>query len=138
MRRILVSAIAVYMACGAASAGNLKYQPVNPSFGGFVGNGPYLLESASAQNKYAAQASRGSAGIANQTPAQLFAETFQRRLLFAVSDQIVNAIFGEDAREEGTFILEGTTIQFRRVGNNVDLTVNDGVNTTRVLVPVSF
>ena len=35
----------------AASAGELVYQPVNPSFGGNPLNGPNLLNSANSQNK---------------------------------------------------------------------------------------
>jgi curli production assembly/transport component CsgF len=134
----MIGMVAVAMLVGGtAQAGNLKYQPVDPALGGFPSNGPFLLESATAQNKYAAQASRSS-GITNQTPAQEFAESFQRRLLLSMSDKITDAIFGEKAQPEGTFELEGTVIQFHRVGNNVDLTINDGVNTTRVVVPVAF
>lgn len=135
--RMAAIVLGLLLAAGTAEAGNLKFQPVNPAFGGFPGNATLLLESASAQNKYAAQASQSS-GITNQTPAQEFAETFQRRLLLSVSDQIVETIFSKDGQPEGTFQLEGTMIQFRRVGNTVDLTINDGVNTTRVVIPVAF
>ncbi|MBB4000220.1 curli assembly protein CsgF [Aureimonas pseudogalii] len=139
MRIVLMAALAV-LCSDAASAGNLKYQPQNPSFGGSSLNGSVLLGQAGAQNKYAAEESQRSSAssLLNQTPAQRFAATFQQRLLSSVADNITDSILGPNARESGRFQIDGTTIQFQREGNNVNLTINDGVNQTSVIVPVSF
>ncbi len=48
---VLAGALAVTLV-SAASAGQLIYTPVNPSFGGNPLNGKYLLGSAQAQNKH--------------------------------------------------------------------------------------
>ncbi len=55
------------MLCGAASASQLVYQPVSPSFGGNPFNGTYVLQQAQAQGAGASggQQSPNLSGLAN-------------------------------------------------------------------------
>lgn len=138
--RCIALILSVMLMSSPTWAGNLKYMPISPDFGGSPSNGGNLLNEANAQNKYqAASAAKASASsLLNQTPAQRFASTFQQRLLASVADNITNAILGPKARDSGQFQIDGTTINFQRVGNNVNLTINDGVNQTSVVVPVGY
>lgn len=123
---------ATLLFAGSASAGNLIYEPVNPSFGGSPLNGNFLMENAAVQNQHKPQQNKP---LAMQTPSQRFVQTLQNRLLSEVSGQIANMIFGENAQENGSFQFEGTTINFQREGPNVRLTINDGISVTDIVVP---
>ena len=131
------------------SASPLNYQPVNPSFGGSPLNGNWLQSQATAQNIFVrkrqladtvAQQIAQQQHQANNTPstASNFAAVINARLLAAVADRITNAIFGENAQQSGTFVVQGTTIQFQQAGPNVQITVNDGATVSTVTVPLGF
>ncbi len=137
MFRIAFFAIAALAFVPAAGASPLVYQPVNPLFGGYTGNGPTLLSEAQAQNSFGSVSSALASAIssATQTPSQQFAATIQSRLLSALADQITNAIFGEDPQQSGTYTIEGTTISFDHVNGNIELTINDGTSTTTITLP---
>jgi curli production assembly/transport component CsgF len=132
-----IALLALSLSYMPAEAGQLVYQPVNPAFGGNPMNYGWLLESAGIQNEHTPDRDDGAL-LDTLTPAERFVQSLQSRLLFAVSDQIVNAIFGENAQESGVFQFEGTTIAFVREGNNVRLTIDDGVSETEIVVPVAF
>jgi curli production assembly/transport component CsgF len=130
---------------GAAQAGNLVYQPTNPSFGGSPLNGSWLQSQAQAQNEHEkkkqclqqllnAQQNKGNEPL---TPGQEFARILQSQLYGSLANQITEAIFGENAQKSGTFSFEGTIINFNRVGNNIKLLINDGQSVTEVIVPAS-
>lgn len=50
---------ALLLAHSSATAGDLVYQPVNPSFGGFPGNSAHLLNLADIQNQFTESSSGG-------------------------------------------------------------------------------
>ncbi|CAM5782623.1 curli assembly protein CsgF [Castellaniella caeni] len=52
LRALLAALAAGPLMLGSASAGQLTYTPVNPSFGGNPLNGSYMLQSAQAQKRY--------------------------------------------------------------------------------------
>ena len=118
MPRIVFFAAAAFAFASAASAGPLVYQPVNPLFGGYTGNGPTLLSQAQAQNAYSGSVSSALASAlagTTQTPAQQFASTIQSRLLSALADKITTAIFGENPDPTGNYTIQGTTIHWATV-----------------------
>jgi curli production assembly/transport component CsgF len=57
------------------------------------------------------------------------------QLYSSLANKITTAIFGENAAQNGTFSFEGTTITFQRVGNNINVSINDGQTITNVTVP---
>lgn len=137
LRLVFLTAAATAFA-SAASASPLVYQPVNPVFGGYTGNGATLLSQAQAQNAFTSSVSSALASAiagATQTPAQQFAATIQSRLLSALADQITNAIFGTNPQPSGTYTVEGTTISFSNVNGTIQLTINDGTSTTTITLP---
>lgn len=122
-----------------ASAGSLVYTPVNPSFGGNPLNGSWLLSQAQAQNQYTPKtpAPSASANTTALSPGQQFAATLTSQLYASLANNITQAIFGPNAQTSGTYQFEGTTINFNRVGNNINITVFDGTTTTTITVPAS-
>ncbi|MFG6596085.1 curli assembly protein CsgF [Sulfitobacter sp. 1A13368] len=61
-KRLLgLATAALLTSAGAATAGDLIYQPINPGFGGFSDNFGYLIGTAQIQNQYLPE-SEGSGG----------------------------------------------------------------------------
>jgi curli production assembly/transport component CsgF len=117
---------------GAASAGDLVYTPINPSFGGNPFNSSHLLGIANAQNKF-----KDPNAATSGSQADIFARQLQSRLLSALSSQITDAIFGENAQEHGTVTFGGQTIEWQRGLESVVLTItnNDTGEVTTIEVP---
>lgn len=53
---------ALLTSAGAATAGDLIYQPINPGFGGFSDNFGYLIGTAQIQNQYLPESEGGGGG----------------------------------------------------------------------------
>lgn len=115
-----------------ASAQDIVYEPINPSFGGNPFNSAHLLGIAGAQNK-----TKDPASTATNSQADIFARQLQSRLLSALSSQIVDAIFGENPQESGTITFGGQTIRFERGLESVTLTITDDATgeITTIVVP---
>lgn len=114
----------------SAQAGDLVYQPINPSFGGNPFNSSHLLAVANSQNK-----TKDPDAPARGTEADIFARQLQSRLLSALSSQIVDAIFGENPQESGTIQFGDQTIEFVRGIDAVTLTITSGGQATTIVIP---
>lgn len=128
--------IILVAATSMASAGAIVYQPTNPAFGGYPGNGAWLLQEAGAQNQFQPTGSTG--GLGSLTTGQIFAQQLKSQLYSSLANKITQAIFGENAQQSGTFAFEGTTIDFVRVGDQINITINDGTSITTVTVPAGI
>ncbi|WP_395622495.1 curli assembly protein CsgF [Sphingomonas daechungensis] len=129
--RSALCAAAIAVCSTSASAEDLVYKPINPSFGGNPFNSSHLLGIANSQNKFKDPSSTSSG-----SEADIFARQLQSRLLSALSSQIVEAIFGDDPQQQGTIQFGGQTIEFVRGLEAVTLTItNDetGEETTIVI-----
>lgn len=118
--------------CSPAFAGELVYTPINPSFGGNPFNSAHLLGIANAQNKF-----KDPDSLSNSSQADIFARQLQSRLLSALSSQIVDAIFGQNAQNDGTIEFGGQTIAWVRDLDQVTLTItnDDTGEVTTIQVP---
>jgi curli production assembly/transport component CsgF len=133
--RIRYAALAagLSIACsGAASAEDLVYQPINPTFGGNPFNSSHLLGIANAQNKF-----KDPNAATSGSQADIFARQLQSRLLSALSSQITDAIFGENAQEHGRVTFGDQTIEWQRGLDEVTLTITNTVTgeVTTIEVP---
>lgn len=130
-----VLAVASWSAATGARAQDLTYSPISPTFGGNPFNSSHLLGIANAQNDY-----RDPSSTSSSSQGDIFARQLQSRLLSAVSSQLVNAIFGDDPQESGTFTLGGQTITFFRDLENVTINVTDDATgeVTTIVVPLFF
>lgn len=138
-RCFALAGIAALMMTGSASAGTLVYTPTNPSFGGNPLNGPTLLSAASAQNQHLGT-NDASGGNKPLTQGQIFAQQLTSQLYASLANSITKAIFGADAKDNGTFTFAGTTITYTTVTasdgtQQVQLTINDGSTITTVTLP---
>ena len=114
---------------GAAAAEELKYQPVNPSFGGSPFNGANLLAQAASQ--------RGNAPQKKRSSTEDFAESVQSAILSRVSREIADSILGENAKDSGRYSVGGTDVNFHREGNNVVINIKEpGSGETTITMPV--
>jgi curli production assembly/transport component CsgF len=136
-------AFIVLVSASPSFAGQLVYQPINPSFGGNPFNSQHLLGIANAIDKYqdpaevARQAQQDAQLRALNDPKAEFARTIQSSLLSQISQQISSQIYGEKARPNGTFQIGDTNVSFFRSGPNTVVDITDSANggTTRISIP---
>ena len=102
-----------------AVAGDLIYQPINPSFGGDPFNSSHLLGIAQAQNQFDNQS------FSQVDPIDRFADDIERRILGEAAREITDRIFGENPEDTGNFTVGSNQIAFEQVGDEVLLTLTD-------------
>lgn len=111
-----------------AAASDLTFSFNNPAFGGNPGNTTYYLTML--ENQKLPKESEDE-----QTALQQFSEDLERRILSTLSTTIIQQIFGENATPSGTFTAGGLTVTYETVGNEVRITISDGITTTTIVVP---
>ena len=124
LKAIIRPALALaLMGCAgfSASAQELVYTPVNPSFGGDSFNSAHLLGIANAQNDYKDPESTQT----GNSQVDQFLRQLQSRLLSSLAAQVNDAIFGENPQESGTITFGDQTITFVRLLDSVALTITD-------------
>lgn len=128
-----VGVVLAMSVAGPAAAQELVYKPINPTFGGNPFNSSHLLGIANAQNDY-----RDPNSTSGSSQQDLFARQLQSRLLSALSSQLIDAIFGENPQEQGTFSIGGQTVSFFRDLENVTINItNDETGEiTTIVVPL--
>ncbi|MDR9393807.1 MAG: curli assembly protein CsgF [Roseovarius sp.] len=141
-----VMAIALGLAGGSASAGDLTFQFINPSFGGNPGNSGHLLSIANAQREATASDADDGDGVlgtgddtgddARDSRADLFVRQLEGRLLSALSAEVTDAIFGEDPQDQGTVEFGDTTITFERTPEAITLDIIDLLDGTSTTISV--
>jgi curli production assembly/transport component CsgF len=135
LKALCLSSLFLLLA-GPTAAGTLVYTPTNPSFGGNPQNGPVLLNEAQAQNRFTQPNNASSSSTsAPLTQGQIFAQELTSQLYSSLSNQITQAIFGENSAPSGTFSFQGTTITYQKVDGNIEISINDGQTITNVTVP---
>lgn len=130
--RAALAAAALGWLGAAASAQELVYTPVNPSFGGDSFNSAHLLGIANAQNNY----KDPSNTTTGNTQIDQFLRQLQSRLLSSLAAQVNDAIFGENPQESGTITFGDQTITFVRLVDSVSLTITD--STTGAVTEISI
>lgn len=125
----------------ATQAQQLNYRPQNPAFGGYYFNAQWLQSSAQAQDKNKDpnaidfSASRGST-TTDRNSLNEFSETLSRSILSRISNQLLQAQFGEDALQEGTFQFGDLRVDVTNGSTGVNIRIVDGQGgETTVTVP---
>lgn len=145
MTRIAVAAAALLGFAASAQAGELHYVPVNPTFGGNPFNGPFLLSVANANNfdhLTNPNAPNPFTQFNTSTPStnDLLRQALVSNLISQASTQAVNAILGTGGvtpQNSGTFVIAGETINFTRIGGQINVTLIDpNGSSTQISVPV--
>lgn len=128
--------VAASLLAAPAMAGDLVYQPVNPSFGGDPFNASHLMALAETQNEFPQDSGFGSL-LEDDTLASQFYDAISGAMVSGAASELTEAVF-DRKRESGTIILDGATATYRTIGDHVEVTVSDGltVSTLRIPVPV--
>lgn len=126
--------LTVFMSPPSASAQELVYTPVNPSFGGNPFNSAHLLGVANAQDDTEPPQSASS----SDPQADLFIRQLQSRLLSGLASEVANAIFGDNPQDYGRVVFGDQTVEFQRGLDSITLTIFDATTgtTTEIVVPV--
>lgn len=127
---VLAGAVAVTLV-SAASAGQLIYTPVNPSFGGNPLNGNYLLGSAQAQNKHEPPSKDlGKSELGQQTALDRFNQTLEQSMLSRISAAATSQLFDNSGNLiPGTVNTQSFTIVVADAGSGL-LTITTTDKTT--------
>ena len=127
-RNAIAGLLAVTLPASIAQAGDVKYRPINPNFGGNPFNGDYLLNQARLQNQHEEDA---------EDPLERFDRDLTRRLLNRAASEIEDRLFGENPEDSGTILLGDLKIEFERIGATIFLKVVDLVTggVTEIEIP---
>lgn len=118
-----------------APAGDLIYQPINPSFGGDPFNSSHLLQTADIQNEYKDDGSDLDSLFEEETAADQFVSAMQGTMIAGASSELSDAIFQEGSPPSGSFFLDGASVSYKTVGSRVLVTVSDGIETNSFDIP---
>ncbi len=122
-----------------SKAQDFVYQPKNPAFGGNPYNYSWLMSSAQAQDTYKAPTD-GTDPYSRYAsdPAKDFAESLNRQILSRLSREIVTRQFGEDALEEGSYVLGDYQIDIGNASDGINITIVDITTGTTTTVSVPY
>lgn len=130
----------------AASAGDLVYQPLSPTFGGSPLNSSHILSTANAQKSATASdadddllsgSGLGDGNTASSDQAALFVRQLESRLLSSLASQVTDAIFGDNPQDSGIVQFGDTSVSFERTLDSLQLTIINGLDgsVTEITVP---
>ncbi len=137
LRRLILGSVGCCLVASASPAisSELVYTPINPSFGGNPFYSSHLLGTAGAQNKYEDHEEDDRFGT--QDPGAEFERIITQSLLSRISSQIANQIYGENALDQGQFVIGTTRVNFFRQGGQTIVDIFDGATggQTRIEIP---
>ena len=127
----------------SAAADQLTFRFKSPSFNG-VGYSSHKinLENISAARKKTIRDEIKSLQIqanlaAQRTPLNVFMTNLQSRIYSELSKQVTEQLFADTNNESGAFDLDGNTISWYKLANQINLTVTDTEgNLTTILIPI--
>lgn len=84
------------------------------------------------------QAMKDAAAAANNTNLSKFLNNFESRVYAQLSSQLVNNLFGENPQNSGSVAIQGNTIKYNKIGDEINLTVTaqDG-SVTQIIIPIA-
>ena len=122
----------------AARAGQLVYTPMNPSFGGSPLNGSYVLGLATGNNYKFLQNPATKQQLTGQSAQQQFTQQITSALLSQIASNVSQQILGSNAKDSGTFNINGEIINFNRVNGQINISITDATSgaNTQIQIPV--
>ena len=142
MKKLLLFTLLTLGGTLGVQAQTLVYRPQNPAFGGNTFNAQWLQASAQFQDKSKdpnaqdSNALNSRSGFNDANSLDDFSSTLSRQLLSRITSQLINAQFGEQALQEGTFQFGDLRVDITNAaeGVNIRIVVGKGGETT-VTVP---
>ena len=118
-RAVCITACFILLPAGSAGATDIIYQPANPAFGGYPGNGQHLLATATATNKHVGKDGLGRSML-DQSPLAQFNQTLERTVLSQLAAAATSKLTGTDGKlVPGTFSTENFTINVVDLGGGM-------------------
>lgn len=111
----------------SASASELVYTPVNPTFGGSPGNAAGLLANAAAQNDHKAPTLLPRTPPVPKTPLERFNQQLESAVLSRLSSSAVVGLFDEKTNQlkDGTVTAGNYIITIKTTEHGIELTTSD-------------
>ncbi len=124
-------AVILSLAVTAPAMADMVYRPFNPSFGGDPFNSNHLSSLASSQNLHKATTTT------TQSASDRFISMLESRLYSSLASQVAEAIFGENAQQNGTVTFNDQQVHFVNTGTEIQITVTDFLSgkVTNISVP---
>ena len=129
--------------CSGALADELKFRFKSPSFTGLGYSAHKInLENISAARRKIIKDEIKSLEIqanlaAQRTPLNVFMTNLQSRIYSELSKQVTEQLFADTGSDSGSFDLDGNTISWYRLADQINLTVADtDGDLTTILIPI--
>jgi len=123
--------------CYAATASEVVYTPINPTFGGNPLNASQLQYTATAQ-KPNQPTSTSTTASAQQSTSQQFLQMLQSQLYAGIASSVSTAITGQNAQQSGKIQLGSTTVSWYTAldGKHITMTDTSTGQVTQITIPV--
>jgi hypothetical protein len=138
-----MKALLIALMVTSAAADQLTFRFKSPSFNGVSYSSHKInLENISAARKKTIRDEVKSLQIqanlaAQRTPLNVFMTNLQSRIYSELSKQVTEQLFADTNNESGAFDLDGNTISWYKLANQINLTVTDTEgNLTTILIPI--
>ena len=129
--------------CSSSLANELTFRFKSPSFSGIGYSAHKInLENISAARKKTIRDELKSLEIqanlaAQRTPLNVFMTNLQSRIYSELSKQVTEQLFADTGSDSGSFNLDGNTISWYRLADQINLTVTDtDGDLTNILIPI--
>lgn len=117
-RKVFACLAAFSFSTGAAA--DIVYKPFNPSFGGEQFNSSHLQQLAGTQNEF-----KDTGTQTAQSESDRFVSMLQSRLYSSLASEVSDAIFGENAQQNGTITFDDQQVVFTNTGSSINLVITD-------------
>lgn len=135
MRYLKATTALFLLLSSAASAQQMEWKPLSPSFGGNPANAGLLLQQAQTQNQYKPK----DKSLIELTPEEQFFENLRTRIYAKTTNKIIDDIFDGNIDKPVTIPLDnGATITYEVVGLELIVTLVEDGRTTTFTVPMSY
>ena len=135
--KLFLSAAFCGVFCYAATASEVVYTPINPTFGGNPLNASQLQYVATAQ-KPNQPTTASTTASAQQSTSQQFLQMLQSQLYASLASSVSSAITGQNAQASGTIKLNTTQVTWYTAldGKHITMTDTSTGQVTQIVIPV--
>jgi len=142
MKKLLVLVFGLFVGAlfltpgSTATATELIYTPVSPSFGGNPLNGTFLLNQATLQKKFREKREVRAPRVPKR-PLERFTEQLEHRVFSRMASRIVDTAFGEDMLQPGEYIFGNYKVSVTTDVRGITTVITEisTGNTTTIQIP---
>lgn len=134
MRRWILVGVLAFLGASPPAKAQLRWNPVNPWFGGNAYNGTWLLSQAQVHRPVPAKAKKVEDPIAD------FQKSVQRQLMSRLALRLVQGAFGDSTLMPGTYVFGNFSVTVQQDEEGISVNLVNAVNgtSTTVQIPVYY